>query len=78
MGQGMLYFFSCCHMMNKKTQKHMNLLQRLKQILAIRIPNWVGILCYSVMAILVIVLALVLIFPEETGNFIIEHDIRFL
>jgi len=56
----------------------MTILRKLRGVLSIMMPNWVGILCYSVMAILVIILTLVLIFPEETGNFIIEHDIRFL
>jgi hypothetical protein len=56
----------------------MTILQKLRGILSSKMPNWVGIVCYSAMAILVIVLVLVLIFPEETGNLIIEHDIRFL
>jgi len=56
----------------------MTILHKSRRILSIMMPNWVGILCYSVLAILVIILSLVMIFPEETGNFIIEHDIRFL
>ena len=56
----------------------MTILRKSRRILSMMMPNWVGILCYSVMAILVIILALVLIFPEETGSFIIEHDIKFL
>jgi uncharacterized protein involved in cysteine biosynthesis len=56
----------------------MSLLQKIKQILAIKVPNWVGVLCYAVLVILILVLVFVLAFPGQVDNFIIEHDTKFL
>lgn len=56
----------------------MTFLGRIRQTLSLKVPNQVGVLCYIVLTVLVLILALVLLFPEQTGNFIIEHDIRFL
>jgi len=56
----------------------MDILKKLSQILAIKVPNWVGILCFTILVILILVLIFVLLFPDLVGNFIIEHDIRFL
>ena len=56
----------------------MNFLQKLRRLLAIRLPNWLGIFCLAILAFLVLVLLFVLLFPDLVGNFIVEHDIRFL
>jgi uncharacterized protein involved in cysteine biosynthesis len=56
----------------------MKLLSKLRQILTIRVPNWIGFLCYSVLVILILVLIFVLAFPGQVDNFLIEHDTKFL
>jgi len=56
----------------------MNLFKKIRQTLSIKVPNWVGILCFTILVILILVLIFVLLFPDLVGNFIIEHDIRFL
>jgi uncharacterized protein involved in cysteine biosynthesis len=56
----------------------MNFFLKFRQILSLKVPDWLGLLCYTLLALLILVLVLVLIFPGQVGNFIIEHDIRFL
>ena len=56
----------------------MSFLRKLRKILSIRVPNWVGYLCYTLLILAALALIYVLLFPEQVGNFIIEHDIKFL
>ena len=56
----------------------MDILKKLRQILAIKVPNWVGILCYTLVVVVVLLLIFILLFPELYGNFFLEHDIKFL
>jgi hypothetical protein len=54
----------------------MKLLSKLRQILGMKIPDWVGISCYTLLVILILLLIFVCSFPEWVGNFIVEHDIK--
>jgi len=54
----------------------MNLFKKLRQILSIKVPYWLGISCYILLVITVLLLIFVILFPEWMGNFIAEHDIR--
>jgi predicted PurR-regulated permease PerM len=56
----------------------MDILKKLQQILTIKVPNWLGILCYTLLVVLIFLLIFVLLFPEQVSNFIIEHDIKLL
>jgi hypothetical protein len=56
----------------------MNIFKQLRHILSLRVPNWLGTLCYALLFLTVLVLAFLLLFPDWVGNFIVEHDISFL
>ena len=56
----------------------MNILKQLRHILSLKVPNWLGVLCYALLILTVLALAFLLLFPDWLGNFIVEHDICFL
>ena len=56
----------------------MNFFEQLRHILSLKVPNWLGVLCYALLLLTVLALAFLLLFPDWLGNFIVEHDISFL
>jgi uncharacterized protein involved in cysteine biosynthesis len=56
----------------------MNFFNQLRHILSLKVPNWLGVLCYVLLVLTVLALAFLLLFPDWLGNFIVEHDICFL
>jgi hypothetical protein len=54
----------------------MKFFSKLRQILAMRVPNWLGRLCYALLVITILLLIFVCSFPEWVGSFVAEHDIK--
>ncbi|MBZ1345163.1 MAG: hypothetical protein KY055_00735 [Candidatus Nealsonbacteria bacterium] len=51
----------------------MDIIKKIRQVLAIKLPDWVGILCYVLLAVFGLLTILALLFPEWVGNFLVEY-----
>jgi uncharacterized protein involved in cysteine biosynthesis len=56
----------------------MTTLQKVKNVLNLKLPNWAGVISAVVVISLVLALIIVLTFPVQVGNFILDHGPEFL